>query len=298
MKLVLNEEEALLKRVALKFFIEKMPVKKLRELRDTNDIVGYDPICWREMADLGWAGILISELYAGTPFGYRGIGQVLEASGRTLAATPLISTALIAAPLIMAAGTDEQKAALLPAIAAGARIVALAHEETARHAPRHIATRAEPHPGGYRLSGTKMFVLDGHVATELIVVARTAGGVDEPQGLTLFIINADTPGVQRQRAHLVDTRNAATVTLDKVFVSAGAILGELDHGRKFLDPVLDGARSGLAAEMLGSALEAFERTRAYLKLRTQFGVPIGSFQALKHRAALMYCELELTQSAV
>lgn len=288
----------MLKSAAHDFFPEKMPIKSLRQLRDSHDPTGFDRRCWREMAELGWAGVLIPEAYGGTAFGYRGLGLILEEAGRTLAASPLVSTVLTAGPLILAAGSATQKATTLPAIAAGERIIALALDESPRHAPTRIATHAEPNDRGYRLNGTKTFVSDGHIADQLIVVARTAGSVDAVSGLTLFLMDADQPGITRERLNMVDARNAARVRFDNVDVEPAAVLGPINTGFNFLDPILDGARAGLAAEMLGSALEAFDRTRAYLKLRTQFGVPIGSFQALKHRAAVMFCELELTKSAV
>ncbi|MSR13452.1 MAG: acyl-CoA dehydrogenase [Gammaproteobacteria bacterium] len=296
--LVLTEEETMLKQSAHDFFTQKMPINTLRKLRDDNDPVGFDRERWREMAALGWAGILIPEEYGGTAFGYRGIGQIFEESGRQLAASPLVSTALTAAPLIAVGGSAAQKDDALTAIATGERIVALAFEEGSRHQPCRITTRAERTGAGYRLSGNKTCVLDGHVADQLIVVARTGAADDDPRGLTLFLVDTRCEGITCQRTTMVDSRNAANLQFSNVEVSAQAVLGECNAGYNLLEPVLDGARSGLAAEMLGSALEAFDRTRAYLNLRTQFGVPIGSFQALKHRAALMFCEIELTKSAV
>ena len=297
MSMVLNEEQSLLKQSAHTFFTEKLPIKALRQLRDSRDPVGFDRDQWRAMAGLGWAGILIPESLGGTDFGYTGLGQVLEESGRTLAATPLVSTALLAAALIRR-GTPAQQGAHLPAIANGERIYALAIDERPRHAPTVCTTRAIRHDNGYQITGVKTLVLDGHIADELIVVARTSGETDSAAGLTVFLIDANISGLSRQRQIMVDSRNAATVRFASLQVSGDAILGTLDHGHEILEHALDAARLGLAAEMLGSGLEAFERTIKYLNLRTQFGVPIGSFQALKHRASLMFCELELTKSAV
>jgi acyl-CoA dehydrogenase len=298
MNLLLNEEETLLKHGAHAFFQERMPVKALRALRDARDPDGFDRARWGEMAALGWSGILIPEAYGGAGFGYRGMGQILEEAGRTLAASPLVSTALIAAPLLLATASAAQKQALLPAIAAGQTLLALALDETPRHAPSCIATRAERSGSGYVLAGAKRFVVDGHVARHFIVAARTSGAVDARAGISLFLVDAAAPGLQCTRTWMVDSRNAANLVLDAVQVGADALLGALDGGHAPLEASLDGARAGLAAEMLGAGLEAFERTIAYLKLRRQFGVAIGSFQALKHRAALMFCELELTRSAV
>ncbi|MBI2802364.1 MAG: acyl-CoA dehydrogenase family protein [Gammaproteobacteria bacterium] len=298
MGLVLNEEQRMLQRSAQEFFSARQPLKALRTLRDNQDATGFDRELWRAMAELGWAGILIPEAYGGAAFGYQGLGLILEEAGRSLAASPLISTALLGGPLILSAGSEAQKHAWLGAVAAGERVVALALDERSRHAPTSIATRAKSQGSGYVLKGSKVMVLDGHVADQLLVVARTSGADDAAQGLTIFVVDATARGITRTRLTLVDSRNAANVAFDNVEVAATAVLGMPDSGYAALAPVLDGARVGLAAEMLGSGLEAFERTLNYLKLRVQFGVPIGSFQALKHRAALMYCEIELTRSVV
>lgn len=298
MSMLLNEEQTILKRSAQEFFKARVPVKKLRELRDARDPIGFDLDLWREMAALGWAGILIPEAYGGAEFGYKGLGQILEEAGRTLAASPLISTALLGAPLVLAAGNEGQKQAVLPAVASGQHILALALEEGPRHAPRHCATSASASGNGYRLQGSKTFVIDGHIADQLIVVARTGGAINDAAGLTLFLVDGHVPGLTRARTFMVDGRNAANLRFDGVEVSQDAVLGEIGQAYAVVETILDGARVGLAAEMLGNGLEAFERTLAYLKLRRQFDVPIGSFQALKHRAALMYCELELCRSAV
>jgi alkylation response protein AidB-like acyl-CoA dehydrogenase len=210
----------------------------------------------------------------------------------------LVSTALLGASLMTMAGNDDQTAEHLPALVAGERLFALALEEGTRHQPYRISTKAERHGTGYRISGQKVFVLDGHVADVLIVAARTSGGRDDRGGITLFLVRGDAPGVDRLRTIMIDSRNAARVRFDGVSVGPDALLGRVDGGADILDRVLDRARACLAAEMLGSATEAFERTVQYLKDRKQFGVAIGSFQALKHRAAQMFCEVEVTRSAV
>ena len=298
MNLTLNDEQTILKHGAHEFFKDRMPVKQLRELRDRDDGTGFDRALWREMAGLGWAGILIPENHGGAGFGYKGMGQVMEEAGRTLAASPLASTALLAAPLLLASASEAQKTKLLPAMAAGNLLMALAHDEAPRHAPTRIATQVDKRGSGFVLNGAKTFVIDGHVAEHLIVVARSSGARDAREGISLFLVDAKTHGVLCTRTHMVDNRNAAQISFDHVELGADALLGTLDAGYGPLEKVLDGARAALAAEMLGTGVEAFERTIAYLKLRRQFGVVIGTFQALKHRAALMFCELELTRSTV
>ena len=298
MALTLDAETALLRDTAFDFFREKAPVAALRKLRDDQDPIGFSRPLWREIASLGWAGFLVPEEFGGTDFGHLGLGQVMEAAGRTLAAAPLLSTALTGASALRLAGSAEQQQAHLPALAAGERITALALEEHAHHAPFLIATRAERTRSGFRLSGRKFFVLDGHVADLIIAVVRTSGREDERRGITLFLVPAESDGLTRRRTVLVDSRNAAILEFAKVEVGEDSVLGRVDEGGVLLEAVLDHARAGLAAEMVGSASAAFERTLQYLKDRKQFGVPIGSFQALKHRTAELFCEIELARSAV
>jgi alkylation response protein AidB-like acyl-CoA dehydrogenase len=298
MALVLSSEARMVRDTAFDFFKERAPITALRKLRDSNDVDGFSRGLWREMAELGWTGFLVPEDHGGTEFGVTGLAQVMEAAGRTLAASPLVSTALAGASLLAMAGSDDQKAEHLPALIAGERIFALAHEEGSRHQPYRIATKATKQGSGYTLSGQKVFVLDGHIADTLIVAARTSGERDDREGITLLLVLGHAAGVSRQRTIMIDSRNAARVRLDNVSVGAEAVLGRIDGAADILDRVLDRARACLAAEMLGSATEAFERTVQYLKDRKQFGVVIGSFQALKHRAAQMFCEVEVTRSAV
>ncbi|MBN8873924.1 MAG: acyl-CoA dehydrogenase family protein [Rhodospirillales bacterium] len=298
MPMILSEEAQMVRETALEFFRERSPITALRKLRDDNDATGFSRALWQQMAELGWTGFLVSEDHGGSGFGVAGLAQVMEAAGRTLAASPLLSTALLGASLLDLGGSADQKDEYLPPLVAGEAILALALEEAAHHAPTRIATTARRDGAGWVLDGRKVFVLDGHVADHLIVAARTGGGADERAGITLFLVPGDAPGVTRSRTIMVDSRNAAIVTLTGVAVGPDAVLGPVDGGADLLDRVLDRARAGLAAEMLGSAEEAFERTVQYLKDRKQFGVAIGSFQALKHRAAQMFCEVEITRSAV
>lgn len=298
MALALTEEQQLLRDTATQFFQERVPIANLRKLRDTNDPVGFDRGVWKEMADLGFAGILISEKYGGTDFGPVGLGLVLEQAGRTLAASPLVSTVLLCGSAVQLAGSAPQRQDILSVIAAGEHIMALALEERPHHNPTHIATRAVGEGSAFRISGRKTFVLDGHVADRLIVAARTSGNDTDRSGVTLFLVDPKAPGVKIERTPMVDSRNAANIEFDKVAVGADAVLGSIDGGTDVLEQVLDIARIGLSAEMLGLVQAVFDQTVAYLKERKQFGVAIGSFQALKHRAADMFSEIELCRSVV
>lgn len=298
MALVLNEEQRLLQDTAREFLQQHAPVEALRRLRDTHDPVGYAPELWRQMAEMGWASIILPETYGGLDFGFLGLGVVLEETGRTLTASPLFASAVVGASAVLLGGSEAQKQALLPAIASGDLTTALALEEAHHHNPTSINTSARIDGGNFILNGSKCFVLDGHSADKLIVVARTDGTPRSSDGLTLLLVDRDTAGVNCTRTLLADSRNAANIRFDNVVVPADNVLGAVNQGWSILEPVLDRGRVAIAAEMLGCAVEAFERTVAYLKERQQFGVLIGSFQALQHRAAQMQAEIELSRSVV
>lgn len=298
MALVLNEEQRLLRDTARDFLAERAPVAALRRLRDNRDPLGYDPALWRAMCELGWAGITLPEEYGGLDFGFAGLGVVLEETGRTLAASPLFATVVLGASAILLGGSEAQKTALLPPLAAGELSLALALEESHHHRPWQIATTLTPEGDGYRLDGRKCFVLDGHSADQLLVVARGSGERDGTGGLSLVLVPREAPGVSCQRTIMADSRNAANLAFEGVAVPADALVGEPGGAWPLLEQVLDRGRVAMAAEMLGLAREAFERTVAYLKERVQFGAPIGSFQALQHRASQMQADIELCHSVV
>ena len=298
MTMILNEEQTMLKDAAKDFCANNAPIGQLRKLRDEGSALGFDQGAWRAMVELGWAAIPFPESYGGLDFGYKGLGVVTEETGRTLAASPLFATLWLGGTAVNLGGSEAQKAELLPAIASGELLLALALEESHRHRPYDISTTAAPRAGGFVLNGRKTFVLDGHVANKLIVVARTSGEEGERAGLSLFLVDREAPGVAVARTSMVDSRNAANMEFSNLSIPADALLGALDRGAEVLDPTLDIGRIGMAAEMLGGLQECFDRTIAYLKEREQFGVPIGSFQALKHRAANMFCEVELSKSCV
>ncbi len=298
MSLVLTEEQEEIRRTARDFVRERAPVTHLRDLRDRRDPIGISRELWRELARLGIVGMAVPEAFGGTGLGFAELGLVAEELGRNLVPTPLLSTVVLAGGVIQLGGSDAQKRELLPGMCSGERLLALAHEEGTRHEPWNVATRAERTRGGYVLDGEKSVVLDGHIADTLVVVARTDGMDDERDGLTLFLVPRDTAGVSVRRMDVIDSRNVARVRFEAVSAPEATLLGRLDHGAEVLEPVLDRGAAVLAAEMFGGMCEAFERTLAYLKVRKQFGVPIGSFQALKHRAAHMFCEVELARSIV
>ena len=299
MALVLTEDQELLAQTARDFVRTNSPLSRLRALRDGQDSVGFSREVWQEMAQLGWAGILIPEEYGGAGLGLADFAVVLEAAGRNLAPEPFLSTVLLGGQLLADAGSPEQKQAWLSGVATGEKILALAYQEArSRYDLNRVSTRATAEGDAWRLSGEKIQVLDGQNADALIVSARTSGEDTDPDGITLFLIAPDTPGVALIPQTRVDGRAAALVNLDGVKVGAESIVGTVGQGFQTLSHIVDLATVGLCAEMLGGMSQIFEDTLDYLKTREQFGVVIGSFQALKHRAANVFMEIELCRSAV
>lgn len=292
---VLNEEQTMLRDAAKGWAQESSPVAKLRALRDSGSKQDFDPAAWAEMGQMGWAGVLVPEEFGGSAFGYLGLGLILEETGRTLTASPLLSTAMVGASALNLGGSDAQKAEWLPKIAEGSVVTALAVDETAHHAPERIALKAAKSGDAWSLTGKKTFVVDGDAADLLIVAARSGGKPGETAGICLFLVDAKAAGVTRRHLALTDSRGAAEITFDG---AKGELLGEADKGWDLLEGVLDRARIGAAAEMLGAALQSFEITLEYLKTRTQFGQLIGAFQSLQHRAAKMFTDLEMTRSCI
>lgn len=298
MALVLNEDQRMLQDTARELLSRDAPVTALRKLRDDNDATGYSKELWQAMAEMGWASIILPEQYGGLDFGFLGLGVVLEETGRTLAASPMFASAVVGASAVLLAGNEEQKQAILPAIASGGLTLALALEETHHHNPSRISTTAVPEGNEFVINGNKCFVLDGHSADKLVVVARSSGETNDQEGLTLLLVDSQATGVNCTRTTMMDSRNAANISFDNVRIPASDILGTPGEAWGALDQVLDRGRIAIAAEMMGYALESFERTVTYLKEREQFGALIGTFQGLQHRAAHMQSELELCRSVM
>ena len=298
MKLILNEEQQMLRDSAKDFAEQKTPVSHFRGLRDNKDPLNWDKEIWKEMVDLGWSGILIPEEFGGSDFGLAGISVIMQEVGKTLTPSPLLATAVLGASAITSFGTQDQKSKYLPLIASGEITTALAVDEESHHAPANTITKAELVKDKWVLNGKKKFVVDGASADVLIILARTSGAKGENTGLTLFILDASAKGIEIIKTDMADCRNYANIVLDNVKVDKAAILGDQESGGEAIDKILDEGRIALASEMLGNSEAAFEMTINYLKERKQFGVLIGTFQALQHRAAEMFCEIELTKSAV
>ena len=286
-----TEDETLLRDAARGFLSEASPVSALRANRDQGR--PFDHGLWREMAQMGWTGVLVPEKRGGADMGHRAAGILCEEMGNVLAASPFISSAVMAATILRGTGNGA-----LERIAAGEAIYALAVDEGAKHAPVKTALAAEKSGNGYRLSGVKTFVADGSSADRVLVLARTAGAMGEANGLTLFDIDATRAGLDRAAIETVDSRDHARLTFEGLEATGDDIVGDLDNGLVTLRRGLQAGQAALAAELTGLSGGAYAMTVGYLKERKQFDRTIGSFQALQHRAAHLWSEIEVTASAV
>ncbi len=290
MPLILTEEQTMLQDAADGFLNEQAPIAHLRKLRDERDADGVSRDLWRAFGEMGFAGVIIPEALGGMGLGAVEAGVIAESLGRTLTPSPYLGSSILSAKVLIDGGSQAQQA-WLPRIAAGEAILSLAVDEGAKHAPSRITTRAERAGNGFRLNGAKAFVLDGHVADALIVVATAE------EGVTLFLVDPATTGVEIERTVMVDAHNAARITLTDVAIDADAVIGAVGGGEALLDGALNLGRACAASSLTGAGDQAFKTTMEYLRTRKQFGKLIGEFQALQHRAAHLFSELELARAA-
>ncbi len=288
-KLVMTEDETMLADAARGFLDGAAPVKALRALRDAGRT--HDPKLWQDMAAMGWAGVLVPEDAGGSDMGHAAANVLAHEMGKTLAVSPFISTAVMAATALRQV-SDKRAMDALGKIAAGEVTYALALDEGSKFDPDATQMQATREGNGFRLSGQKSFVVDGGLADRLLVLTRT------DDGLTLFDIPADRDGITRDARNMIDDRDAVRIDFANVEATGEDVLGQVDHAMDVLRPAMQAGQAALAAEMTGVAAGAFGMTTAYLKERKQFGVTIGSFQALQHRAAHLWCEIEVTASAI
>ncbi|VIO67547.1 acyl-CoA dehydrogenase family protein [Bradyrhizobium ivorense] len=298
MALVLTEEQSMLRDSARGLISDKAPVAHLRGLRDGKDATGFSRELWTTFAEMGFSGLLVPEQFGGSGLGCVEAGIVMEEIGRTLMPSPFLATSVLAASALARGGSAAQKAQHLPKISDGSLLAALAIDEGAKHRPLQTRLAATRSGNGFKLSGDKAFVVDGHTADLLIVAARSAGSAGDKDGLTLFLVDPKAKGLAVERTAMVDSHNAARIVFDNVEVNADSVLGEVDQGFALLEGVLNIGRGAVASEMVGLSEEVFGRTVAYLKERKQFGKAIGEFQALQHRAAQLYIDIEITRAAV
>ncbi len=297
MELSLNDDQEMLRNTAQGFMAAEAPVSALRKLRDSDDPKGYSPELWSKFAEMGFAGILISEDEGGVGMGHVEAGLVLQEIGRNLTVSPFLNTAVGGATALKQ-GSAGHRAEWLGKIASGEALVALGLDEKKKHHPSMVETRAERDGNGFKLSGKKSFVPMAHVSDLLIVSARTSGAAGEPDGITLFAVDAKAAGIDLRTERLVDSQMSSEITLDNVRVDGDAVIGDVDNGWAAMQPVLRAVSAGAAAELVGVADGAMAMTVDYLKSRKQFGTEIGTFQALQHRAAHLYSEMELARAAV
>lgn len=288
-KLIQTDEETLLSEAASGFLAKAAPVSRLRQMRDVGE--HSDLALWREMAAAGWAGVLVPETEGGSDMGHAAAHVLAREMGRNLTVSPFLSTAVMAAT-VLRQQTDPISRTRLQSIANGALTYALALDEASKFNPENIELTAEKRGNGYVLNGKKRFVIDGCTADRILVLARSS------EGLCLFDLKQDSPGLAADKIEMIDSRDAADLVFDTVELEGDALLGYPGAGLELLKPALEAGQAALAAETAGLSEAAFALTTEYLKERKQFGVTIGSFQALQHRAAHLWCEMEVTHSAI
>ena len=289
MSFVLSEEQQELRDVVRHFLEAKSPERAVREQMDTER--GYDEAVWQQMAgQLGLQGLIIPEEYGGSGFTAVELAVVLEEMGRALLCAPYFATVVLAANTVLQSGDAAAKQAYLPGIAAGTTVATLAFSEpSGRWDAEGIQARADLGPDGWRITGTKSFVLDGHVADLILVAAQT------PAGISLFAVSGNAPGLTRIALTTMDqTRKQARLDFDSV---SARLIGTDGRGWDVLHVVLDLTAVALAAEQVGGAQRVLEMAVDYAKVRTQFGRVIGSFQAIKHKCANMLLQVESAKSA-
>ena len=292
MSLVYNEEQRMLSDTAREFLAARSPVSAQRALRDDKNEQGFDQDLWNQIVEMGWTAIPFPEDLGGLDFGYKGLGAVFEQIGHHLSASPLLSSVVLAGSVLQVAGNPSQQEAWLTAIISGEKRLALAIDEGARHNPDNVTLTAEQNADGYVLNGSKVMVLDGNGVDGWIVAAKA------DDALNLFLVTPDLTGVEVSRQSLIDSRNTARLTLNNVTVAASSRIGDTSTASQALEKALDHGRLCLAAEILGASEALFAMTVEYLKTRVQFDAPIGSFQALQHRASWMFVELQLARSTL
>lgn len=298
MPLYHTEDQAMLADTVTGFMADAGGIKQqLRHFRDMGCKDGFGHALWKQFAEMGLTGMLAAEADGGLAMGHVEAGIVLKEIGRNLTPSPFLTTSVMGVTAL-SGGSDDLRARWLPGVIAGDSVLAIAIDESPKHRPERIACRAERAGNGFRLSGTKAFVVQGASADAIIVAARTSGSDSDDDGITLFAVPKDASGISHENLRLVDSAMASNITFDNVELDGDCVIGDVDGGRALLNKVLNAGRIGAAAELTGVGQGVFDITTAYLKTRKQFGKLIGEFQALQHRAAHLYSELEIATAAV
>lgn len=280
MDLTLNEIQTMLQSSAREFMEDQVSKARVLEIDDSEN--GYDPDLWEQMSNLGWPGLTIPEQYGGLGQGWVDLGVIYEVMGTYACPSPHLSSAVLSAEAILAAGSDEQKNALLPSIAAGQQIFAFAYTEPDYNwSPKAIKLQATESGGGYVINGTKLFVPDANVADQIVVVARTSNGSAPEDGLSMLLVDRNAPGVSVRTMTGWIGPKVCEINFENVEVSTGALLGEAGKAWGAIDRAFDRATAVLCAFMAGGAQRVYEMTREYSQTRIAFGVPIGTFQRVQ-----------------
>ena len=296
MALYHDDDQAMLADTATQFMAEQGNIgKQLRHWRDKDCPDGFGHGLWKQMAEMGFTGMIVDEADGGLGMGHVEAGIVLEEIGRNLTPSPFLTSSVLAATALKH-GSDDLRGRYLPGLVSGDSVFAVAIDETAKHRPDRITTRAEKSGNGFKLSGSKSFVIHGASADMIVVAARTSGSDDDADGITLFAVPKDAANMSHEAVRLVDSSVATHTKFDGVELDGDAVIGEVDGGREILDAVLRAGRVGAAAEGVGVASGAMDMTVDYLKQRKQFGKLIGEFQALQHRASHLYSEVEIARA--
>ncbi len=293
-----SEEQDMLRQTARAFLEENCPTTLVRQLME--DDKGYSPELWKKMAELGWLGLAFPEAYGGQGLGFVDLTVILEEMGAALLPSPFLSSVLLAGQTLLLGGSEEQKKTYLPQIADGSLIATLAMTEpSGRFDAEGIQeVKAVPEGDGFSLSGTKLFVLDAHIADVMVVAARTKEAGDKSFGISLFLVDRNAPGLSTTLLKTMDqTRKQCEVVFENVRLGPDRLVGLVDMGWPILQKVLNIATVALCAEMVGGAQRVLDMSVNYAKERVQFGRPIGSFQAIKHKCAEMMLQVESAKSA-
>ena len=293
----LTEEQQILVDSVQRFVQNDSGTERFRKLRETER--GWEPTMWERMAEYGWLGVVYPEEQGGFGGSFVDLALILEQLGRGLVPEPIIPSVVLAGGLVARLGTPQQVERWLAPMIEGRTSLALAYaERQSRYCLHDVKTSAERKGAGYVLRGQKVWVLNGHAADQILVVARTSGAQQDRKGLTLFVVDAGARGLKRTAVGGMDGQRTALLELDGVEVAEDARLGGEDDALAHLEWAIVRGAAAACAEGQGAIQELFDRTVAYLKQRQQFGVPIGSFQALQHRTADMFAELELCRSTM
>ena len=292
---LLTDDQKMLQETAASFLAEEGSIaRQLRHWRDINCKDGFGHGLWKQFAELGLTGICIPESHGGLGLGATEAALVLEEIGRNLTPSPFLGTAVVAARAIDGTAHADR---WYPDILSGEAVLATAIDEGPWHAPHQTALQAQRQGNGFVLNGTKQFVIQGGSADMIVTAARTGGSPGDTDGITLFAVSKDAAGLAVDSVALVDSSKAARLAFDNVRLDADAVIGEVDGGWQPLIRALNAGRAGVAAELVGVASGASAMTLDYLRQRKQFGKFIAEFQALQHRAAHLYSEIEIARAA-